>query len=175
MALTFKCDDCGKDLDEVVIGPVLRDEVWHRLAVRGEMICAQCMFARAAARDVRLALADLHPCQFNLMHSPVSWFELFAFLELTPPANLDAWRAAAFGFPNAPAALTEGVTQGSVEVMTSRGGRGNQVRIEGTRAPATCSSAPSPLWPRMVPLGRATVCSVAPLRKTKGTSRPATS
>ena len=105
MALTFKCDDCSKSPDEVVIGPVLHDAVWRRLAVRGEMVCAHCMFARAAARDVRLALANLHPRRFNLLHSPVSWFELFAFLEIRPPANLDAWRAAATGFPNAPAAL----------------------------------------------------------------------
>jgi hypothetical protein len=129
VALTFKCDDCGKSPDEIVIGPVLHDAVRRRLAIRGEMVCADCMFARAAARNVRLALANLYPCRFNLMHSPVSWFELFASLEIRPPANLEAWRAAATGFPNAPAALTEGVTQGRVEV-TSCAGRGNQERSE---------------------------------------------
>lgn len=41
------------------------------------------------------------------MGSPVSWFELFASIEITPPKNLDAWRAVAAGFPSAPAALRE--------------------------------------------------------------------
>ena len=36
------------------------------------------------------------------------------------------------------------------------------------------SNAPSPPWPGMVPLGRVTVCPVAPLRKTERISRPAT-
>ena len=51
---------------------MLSDAVWRKLAGRHEMLCAECMFTRAAARDVRLSLASLQPCEFNLMCSPVS-------------------------------------------------------------------------------------------------------
>jgi hypothetical protein len=91
MARVLNCDDCGKTPNVVEL---------H------EMLCAECMFTRAAARDVRLSLASL-PCEFNLMCSPVSWFELFASIEIRPPNNLDAWRAVAARFPNAPTALRE--------------------------------------------------------------------
>lgn len=107
MARVLSCGDCGKTLNVVELAPMLHDAVWCKLAGRHEMLCAECMFTRATARDVRLSLASLQPCEFNLMCSPVSWFELFASIEIRPPKNLDAWRAVAAGFPSAPAALRE--------------------------------------------------------------------
>ncbi len=99
------CVDCGEALNRIVLAPTLNDVVWHKLAVQGEVLCAECMFKRAAKRDVRIALASLPPCRSNLRLSPVSWFELFASLEIRPPENLEAWRAAGVGLPNAPALL----------------------------------------------------------------------
>jgi hypothetical protein len=83
----------AKTPNVVGLAPKLHDAVWRKLAGRHKMLCAECMFTRAAARDVRLSLASLQPCEFNLMCSPVSWFELFASVEIRPPKNLDAWRA----------------------------------------------------------------------------------
>jgi hypothetical protein len=108
MASVLSCDDCGKTPNVVELAPMLHNAVWCKLAGRHEMLCAECMFTRAAARDVRLSLASLQRCEFNLVCSPVSWFELFASIEIRPPKNLDAWRAVAAGFPNAPFALRGG-------------------------------------------------------------------
>lgn len=107
MARVLNCDDCGKTPNVVELAPMLHDAVWCKLAGRHEMLCAECLFTRAAARNVRLSLASLQPCEFNLMCSPVSWFELFASVEIRPPKNLDAWRAVAARFPSAPTALRE--------------------------------------------------------------------
>jgi hypothetical protein len=90
MARVLKCGDCGGTPKVVELAQILHDAVWRKLAGRQEMLCAQCAFTRAAARDVRLSLASLQPCHFNLMCSPVSWFELFASVEMRPPVNLDA-------------------------------------------------------------------------------------
>ena len=109
MARVLICDDCGRNPKVTELAPVLRDEVWRKIARQHELLCAQCMFTRATAREVRLALASLQPCKFNLMCSPVSWFELFASVELRQPTNLDAWRSVAAEFPSAPAALREQV------------------------------------------------------------------
>jgi len=106
MARVLKCSDCGRTPKVTELAPMLHDSVWRKLAGSHEMLCVQCMFTRAAARDIYLSLASLQPCDFNLMCSPVSWFELFASVEMRPPANLDAWRTAAAEVPNAPAALT---------------------------------------------------------------------
>jgi len=106
MARVLKCSDCDRTPKVTELAPILRDAVWRKLAASHEMLCVQCMFTRAAAQDICLSLASLQPCDFNLMCSPVSWFELFASVEIRAPANLDAWRAAAAGVPNAPAALT---------------------------------------------------------------------
>jgi hypothetical protein len=105
MARVLKCGDCGKNPNVVALAPKLRDAVWLKLAGRHELLCAQCLFARAAARDIRLSLASLQPCEFNLMCSPVSWFELFASVEIWSPDNLEDWRAVAARFPSAPATL----------------------------------------------------------------------
>ncbi|HEY6860244.1 MAG TPA: hypothetical protein VI358_10725 [Pseudolabrys sp.] len=107
MARVLKCGDCGKNPTVVELAPMLYDAVWRELAGGHEMLCAKCMFTRATARDVRLSLASLQPCEFNLMCSPVSWFELFVSIEMRPPENLDAWRAVAARFANAPTALRE--------------------------------------------------------------------
>ena len=51
MARVLKCDDCGKTPNVVELAPMLHDAVWCKLAARHEMLCAECMFTRAAARD----------------------------------------------------------------------------------------------------------------------------
>lgn len=107
MARLLVCDDCGRTPRITELAPELQDTVWRNIAQQRELLCAQCMFTRAVAREVRLALASLKPCPFNLICSPVSWFELFSSVELRPPTNLDAWRSAAIGLPNAPASLTQ--------------------------------------------------------------------
>jgi hypothetical protein len=133
------------------------------------MVCAHCMFARAAARDVRLALANLYPCQFNLMHSPVSWFELFASVEIRPPVNFDAWRAAATGLPNAPAALTAGGTQGRVgDIMRRRWKPGT---VRGTYALAI-SSKPATVVENGSAQQRSAIMNAATTRTNSGLARP---
>ena len=123
MARALKCGDCGRTPNVTELAPMLRDAVWRELASQHEMLCVQCVFTRAAARDVYLSLASLQPCDFNLMFSPVSWFELFASVEMRPPANLDAWRTAAARIPNAPAALTREDHAPSISSKSPRGNR----------------------------------------------------
>lgn len=95
MDQTFKCDDCARSPELTEIAPMLHDDVWRKLAGPRQKLCAQCMFVRAAARNVRLTLESLKPCQLNLTFSPVSWFDLFAAIETKPLANLDPWRVVA--------------------------------------------------------------------------------
>jgi hypothetical protein len=76
--------------------PMLRDEVWHKLADADErFLCADCMFDSAETRGVALSIASLRPCPFNLFHRPKSWFNLFMRGETEPPANLAEWEAIA--------------------------------------------------------------------------------
>jgi hypothetical protein len=95
------CDGCGQTLDRrrrghVLLGPIVHEEIWRRLAKPTEALCWQCMLQRARVRLRRmLALADLRPCPWNLFHRPYSWLDLFVEMEGgMPPANLAAWRAA---------------------------------------------------------------------------------
>jgi hypothetical protein len=57
---------------------MLTDAAWSRLAKQGELLCAECFFARAIERKVPIGLTDVLPCPFNLFHRPLSWFDLFA-------------------------------------------------------------------------------------------------
>jgi hypothetical protein len=95
--MTAICGDCHRGLfdnPKVRMAPVLHDQVWCRLARFDETLCGTCMFKRAGDRHIKLALADLLPCPFNLYHAPASWFELFASDEPAPPPNLSQWMAA---------------------------------------------------------------------------------
>jgi hypothetical protein len=92
------CDGCRQTLDRrrrehVVLGPIVHDKIWRRLAEPTEALCYRCMFERAPARLGRmLTLADLRPCRWNLYDQPHSWLDLFAELGGKLPANLDEWR-----------------------------------------------------------------------------------
>jgi len=94
------CDGCGQTLDRrrrghVLLGPIVHDEIWRRLAKPTAALCWQCMLERGRVRLGRmLRLADLQPCPWNLFHRPYSWFDLFVEMEGLPPTNLAAWRAA---------------------------------------------------------------------------------
>ena len=73
----FRCDSCRHHWsDAVILGPVLRDATWHRLARKHETLCGDCVFQRAADRGVTLTIADLKPCRFNESDNP-SWFDRF--------------------------------------------------------------------------------------------------
>jgi hypothetical protein len=90
--MTNRCDGCG--LLDVDFGPMLRDDIWQKIAAPGEMLCGKCMIDRAVERMGRVpTFSDLLPCPFNLFHQPVSWFDLFTRME-GPPQNLAEWRAA---------------------------------------------------------------------------------
>jgi len=53
------------------LAPILHDATWLKLADKHVVLCAECMFQRAAEREVALTLADLRPCMFNTLHSHV--------------------------------------------------------------------------------------------------------
>ena len=95
----FCCSDCRCSFDDprVKMAPILQDRVWRRLAPNNEPLCSAWMFKRATSRGIRLTLADLWPCLFNLQNAPFSWFELYAADEPAPPKNLSQWRDALQG------------------------------------------------------------------------------
>lgn len=85
-----RCDACGQE----DLGPMLRDDVWQKIAAPNEMLCGKCTLDRSVAKLGRVTtFADLLPCPFNLFRQPVSWFDVFTQLE-GPPWNLAEWRAA---------------------------------------------------------------------------------
>ena len=73
---------------------MLHDRSWIQLAPPNITLCNDCMLKRAADKHIKLTLADLTPCPFNLRHGPLSWFELFAKEETAPPHNLAEWQEA---------------------------------------------------------------------------------
>ena len=62
-----------------------------KLADKHAVLCAECMFQRAAERGVALTMADLGDCTFNARHSPRSWYDLFRSRESEPLTNLSEW------------------------------------------------------------------------------------
>jgi hypothetical protein len=64
----FPCDGCGKSFSqgEVHYAPMLRDDVWLKLADQREVLCVSCMLARARKRGFKLTTANLLPCEANL-------------------------------------------------------------------------------------------------------------
>jgi hypothetical protein len=85
-----KCDGCGKrNFDPA---PMLRDEVWLKLADAHELLCIDCMWRREHERHVSITIASLKPCPINLARF---WFDLFARHENAPPANIAEWQALA--------------------------------------------------------------------------------
>jgi hypothetical protein len=93
---SHRCTACERSLNKVPPAPLLRDAVWNQVANKAELLCAPCLFermTRVLGRDTRLA--DLHPCVFNLLHTPHSWFELFMITAKRPPRNIAEWRAIA--------------------------------------------------------------------------------
>src|SRR5215470_15336660 len=91
------CDGCGQSLDRrrrehVLLGPIVREEIWRRLAKPTEALCWECMLLRAWHRLGReLKLADLRPCRWNRYREPYSYLDLLIDIEGRLPANLDAW------------------------------------------------------------------------------------
>jgi hypothetical protein len=74
------------------LGPMLHDATWAKLADEDEkVLCAECTSQRAKERGVRLSLADLRPCQYNLFYWPNSWFNLFLGREPSPTIVDDEW------------------------------------------------------------------------------------
>ena len=92
------CDGCGQTLDRrrrghVLLGPIVHDEIWRRLAKPTEALCWQCMLERTRVRLGRmLRLADLRPCRWNRLNEPYSYLDLLIDIEGALPTNLDAWR-----------------------------------------------------------------------------------
>jgi hypothetical protein len=86
----FRCDGCGKrDFDPA---PMLRDEVWAKLAAARELLCDDCMWRRQRERHVSITIDSLKPCPINLARF---WFDLFALHENAPPENIAEWQALA--------------------------------------------------------------------------------
>ena len=93
------CDGCGRTLDRrrrnhVLLGPIMHDEIWRRLAKPTECLCWECMLKRARERLGRLLiLADLRPCRWNRLNEPYSYLDLLIDIEGKPPRNLAEWCA----------------------------------------------------------------------------------
>jgi hypothetical protein len=84
------CNGCGiRDFDPA---PMLRDEVWAKLADARELLCDACMWRRQRERHVSITLNALKPCPVNVARG---WFDLFARLANGPPNNIEQWRASA--------------------------------------------------------------------------------
>ena len=83
-----KCDGCGdRDFDPA---PILRDEVWLKLADKHELLCIDCMWRRQRERHVSITINALKPVPVNLARG---WFDLFAQLANSPPENIAEWQA----------------------------------------------------------------------------------
>jgi len=83
------CNGCRVSFERVPHAPMLFDATWLKLAQKRELLCPDCLFARAARCGIRITLADLRPCPFNRFGEPLSWFELFAGGER--PEVIEAW------------------------------------------------------------------------------------
>src|SRR5215813_3244414 len=86
-----KCDGCGRR--DFQPAPMLRDEVWSRLADARELLCDRCMWRRQRERHVSITIDSLKPCPVNVARG---WFNEFARLVNAPPQNIAEWRAIAF-------------------------------------------------------------------------------
>ena len=78
--MRWRCDDCDRSFSKVPLTPMLHDRVWLKLASADETLCGSCFFERAIQRDIRLTLASLRPCHWNLdrnLGNP-SWFDVFS-------------------------------------------------------------------------------------------------
>jgi hypothetical protein len=90
-----KCAACGHR--KKPLAPMLHDKVWKAFAAAQETLCAACFYRRTIDRDVRVTLADLLPCPFNLFGAPQSWFDLFRSIDGHPgSAILNQWRVEAW-------------------------------------------------------------------------------
>jgi hypothetical protein len=81
------CDGCSKR--DFTPAPMLRDEVWLKLADKNELLCDDCMWRRQRKRRVSLTINSLRPCPINLARF---WFDLFARRENAPPENIAEWQ-----------------------------------------------------------------------------------
>jgi hypothetical protein len=89
--LTPQCDGCNRSFADVRLAPMLHDATWLKLADKHAVLCAECMFQRAAERGVALTMADLGDCTFNARHSPRSWYDLFRSRESESPPVISEW------------------------------------------------------------------------------------
>lgn len=97
-----RCDYCDKSLRKVDMAPMLHDDVWTSIAPELATLCGPCMFKSAHHKGIKLTLADLRPCMFNLYPriKPVglyrrSWFDLFRAMLKADPPNLAEWQQVA--------------------------------------------------------------------------------
>jgi hypothetical protein len=95
-----RCDGCQQALDRrlrpphVRLGPIVHDHIWQQIAEPDERLCLECMEKRGWQRFGRtLMLADLWPCEWNLIGQPYSFFDLYLSSESAPPTNLAEWRS----------------------------------------------------------------------------------
>ena len=79
----YQCDDCGQSWGKVHAGPMLEDEVWHRIAeLPQDILCNGCVRARINQTLGRpLQFSDLLVCPFNAFTGYLD--------ELVPPGLLD--------------------------------------------------------------------------------------
>jgi len=59
-----KCDGCSKR--NFQSAPMLRDEVWSKLADKRELLCIDCMWRRQRERHVSITINALKPCRVNI-------------------------------------------------------------------------------------------------------------
>ena len=90
-AKPYRCDGCGRR--EFKPAPMLRDDVWLKLADEHELLCDKCMWRRQRERHVSITINSLAPVPVNVARG---WFDLFARLVNAPPENIAEWRAIAF-------------------------------------------------------------------------------
>ena len=90
----MSCDGCGRRFrDPRRLAPMLNDDVWTRFADKREVLCPECMFARARALEIKVTFFDLRPCPFNIWGRRRSWFDLFLGVEKQRP-DLEPWQEA---------------------------------------------------------------------------------
>jgi hypothetical protein len=89
-AVSAKCNGCGRR--DFQPAPMMRDEVWLKLADAHELLCIDCMWRRQHERHVSITINSLKPCLINLARF---WFDLFARHENAPPENIAERRAIA--------------------------------------------------------------------------------
>src|SRR5262249_24613275 len=82
------CFGCQRDwMDPELAGaPMVNDDVWAKLGEPDDLLCEDCFFDLIKEKDIRVGLAELRPCLFNLD----LWFDHF-FEGDEPDEVMTAW------------------------------------------------------------------------------------